>query len=736
MRHLKPLVRVGLVGLLFMAVLVVGTQPSNGFAGASHTAGFTSSDASTSSLPDESHESSAEPNPRLTSDDLANVSLRQEDLGSEYGDLSALADTAVGPEGLVDPTCAPVTADAVAHSEWKGGYFRVYASPAGKEWAESNTPASAGEFLIAHSSLLLLGDDTQASDVFAGLVSDLRPHVCGNETWGGHQFEQFNPPTICDASAGVVLSGSRAGTQWTHTEVMIRRGALVVRASVGRYGFNSPSNSETINLAQRLCDRIDFVSSQEDRKVIFIQGIDSASGSCGSTFRSEYSWMVDSLLESPFVESAAPTLDSENDFFYFSYSGKYCPLGGPPDYARPQYQESDTCNGVSGTSGGAEKLQAMVQGLLTKYPRAHFDIFAHSMGGMVASYWLSQHPERAALVNSVTTLDSPLRGTADKTPRKVGPLPGTVCDHESNAWRNLYCEEWSRFHEDGSNDECQSSVVWPIRYVAAGGEPPDVPFYTIDSTQKGVIGVWEEVPQDRTTLLLSNSTAHCKFDDDHTSVWKNSDLGGNEPIECWDNFRWPDNLQTDPPDPRIVEPFVRAEVKGRFIACGIRGLSGTACIDSLGSTLMSDATIDVWAPAGSTQVALAGGDTISEGDYVVINPGMSNEETKQVTALGSLIFDDVLAFAHQPGERIFRLDSTSFEAKQGDADCDNRMTTADLLAVLRAAGNFGESAGCVQTANVDCNSAIDALDALGLLRYLAALADRPVIGCTAIGSHY
>lgn len=717
------------MGLLSLSVLIFGAQQPNTTAAGSIddldptviVAG--SAAVLRSASPELFTLSSVDLDPKLSTEDLPNVAVKRDDLGSEYGNPTTVTDE---PLDLEDTVCAPATSQALANGQWRGGYIRRYASPAGQEVLDSGSVPSQGDVLWVGSVSYLLGDASQATNVFHAMESDFsRNYTCGNTTW---ESQSSDSPTVCDSSAARVHSALNQGIRWTHTEVLFQRGALLTRVFVARFGQNAPWLAEADRLAKTVCDRINFVSSQEDRKVIFIQGIDSASGPCGSTFRNEYSWMVNGLLASPQVRAAAPTLDNPNDFFYFSYSGNYCPLGGSPDYARPQYQKSDTCAGVKGdgqNAGGAEKLQWMIEGLRAKYPRVKFDIFAHSMGGMVVSYWLSKDYEnRAPLINSVTTFDSPLRGTTDKN-------PFSSCDHQSPAWKNLYCEEWEGqdAKNDKEHDKCQSVIVYLIREVAR-----EVPFYTTAATQHALGYVF--VPGDRTTLLASHSEAHCSFDDGHSSLWKNADLGGNKPIECWDDFRWPDDPKTDPADGRIVKPSIRAEVKPRFIACGIRGLSGTACIDSLGVTLMSDATTYGSSSPGATSIAIAGGDGIDEGDYVVINPGMSNEETKKVTALGSLIFDDALAFAHQPGERIFRLDSPSFVAKQGDADCDGQISSVDALVVLRATAQLVPLADCLDGSDTDCNGTVDAVDALGVLRYLAALADRPPIGCTAIASYY
>ena len=98
----------------------------------------------------------------------------------------------------------------------------------------------------------------------------------------------------------------------------------------------------------------DGEQAQVDRKVIFIQGIDSESGNCGKIFHGKVSWMVDYLTQAPWVREFTPSLDSPDDFSYFSYSGLYCEGG----FQQPSYEKSDTCAGVADAAG---KLNALVE---------------------------------------------------------------------------------------------------------------------------------------------------------------------------------------------------------------------------------------------------------------------------------------------------------------------------------------------------------------------------------------
>jgi alpha-tubulin suppressor-like RCC1 family protein/pimeloyl-ACP methyl ester carboxylesterase len=300
--------------------------------------------------------------------------------------------------------------------------------------------------------------------------------------------------------------------------------------------------------------------TNEDRKVIFIQGIDSQSGNVDSSSgqpdcskvgfikdgKNRVQWMVDYLGGTSSVKSLVPSLDSPDDFFYFSYAGFYCRYpNGSSDYHKPIYVPNHTCDGVA---AAADKLQLMVADLLSLYPTAKFDVLAHSMGGLVAAYWLWAHPEMQPRVNAVTTFDSPLRGVPNKRPLVINP----VCDTSSDlSWNDLWCQDYSHIP-----DKCASITVPIISALA-----DKVPFFTIDATQKDILFI-EAVPGDRTTLLSSPSQLHCQFDDDHSSVWERASTDG-DPVKCWLRVV----TATEPSLYRIDRPS--SNVKATFLACAV-----------------------------------------------------------------------------------------------------------------------------------------------------------------------
>jgi len=382
----------------------------------------------------------------------------------------------------------------------------------------------------------------------------------------------------------------------------------------------------------------------EDRKVIFIQGIDSESGKCGEDFVKRVSWMVDYLTTNSWVRDRVPSLDSTEDFFYFSYSDTdaFC-LGtnGLQDFQQPQYDNDDTCDGVA---DAANRLNTLVGALIYQYPNANFDIVTHSMGGMVAAYWLRQHEDVRSRVNSVVTFDSPLRGIPFGAP--LSALPGPCDQSTSQSQRDLTCGDYG---QSDNRDVCTSEIVSAIQDIG-----DSVPFFTIDATQHA--GPVEAVPRDRTTLLSSNSKLHCQFDDGHSSAWENGGLGGGDPLNCWVNFSWPTDPDDSPGTPTTLNPV--ADAKKVFVACAVTAPSDpSACIQKLGSPRLPDGTLSEPTLAGSTELQFADTSAFAVGDRILINPGMPNEEENEVVGFGSILLASPLQFDHQAGEPVVKLSS-------------------------------------------------------------------------------
>lgn len=180
------------------------------------------------------------------------------------------------------------------------------------------------------------------------------------------------------------------------------------------------------------------------RKMILVGGIDSAS-SCsdsGNTFFARRE-KVKEILQ-PYL----PGLQSW-DIYGLSYADQYTYCmreagpGGPsssggtyslsdaPEWAAtPWYATADTCGGVAKASASLGRL---IDHILQSEPGAEFDIVAHSMGGLVVSYYVAQQ-DAAFLgqhIHSVVLLDSPV---SQGVPA-VSPL--SVCPSSDPSWQDM-----------------------------------------------------------------------------------------------------------------------------------------------------------------------------------------------------------------------------------------------------------------------------------------------------------
>lgn len=69
----------------------------------------------------------------------------------------------------------------------------------------------------------------------------------------------------------------------------------------------------------------------------------------------------------------------------------------------------------------------------------------------------------------------------------------------------------------------------------------------------------------------------------------------------------------------------------------------------------------------------------------------------------------------------------------GDADCSGAIDAVDALAVLREVAALPTTAGCLAHADVNCSGARDAVDAMIILRFTAGLPPNQPPGCPALG---
>jgi hypothetical protein len=170
--------------------------------------------------------------------------------------------------------------------------------------------------------------------------------------------------------------------------------------------------------------------------VILIQGIDSSS-SCNDDPTNPNSFAA---RRATVLNALAGTGLGWDDVYGFSYIGRYqeC-VGGaqvydttalPPGAVTPVYGRLDTCFGVA---QAAQRLRLLVSRLMALYPGATFDLVAHSMGGLVASYYVAtQDPSFIAQrIHSVILLDSPVN------PGLSVSNPTTACGAGNESWPDM-----------------------------------------------------------------------------------------------------------------------------------------------------------------------------------------------------------------------------------------------------------------------------------------------------------
>lgn len=164
-------------------------------------------------------------------------------------------------------------------------------------------------------------------------------------------------------------------------------------------------------------DGVEAQGQPPEQKVIFVAGLFSSFSCQDLTDPNALSiesrdWAtLWSSLKAQLPEFAL----GEDDVFMFSYSGDYnCP--GATPLSRANYAPIDTCASIDGSSGGegqAQRFDAWFQQLRQQYPNATWDIFGHSLGGLVVSYWASTADDASlAAVHSIVLMSSPLQGSS------------------------------------------------------------------------------------------------------------------------------------------------------------------------------------------------------------------------------------------------------------------------------------------------------------------------------------
>ncbi|MCA9830958.1 MAG: Mbeg1-like protein [Dehalococcoidia bacterium] len=227
------------------------------------------------------------------------------------------------------------------------------------------------------------------------------------------------------------------------------------------------------------------------RRIVFIQGVNSSShcpDGAGFLTRAP-EWLEPGLVADL---GAHGLVVSEDQFSYFSYSGRYCGLAG----SAPDYEVSDTCASLSDVQ--AAHLMTLVKAI----GPGKVTLVGFSMGGLLAAYTVAANPDWAhERIASVLTFDSPLGGIGFTRTTFLGAdgVFGPDCGPRSSAL----------------DDMGEGSAV--VRTAALA--PDVIPVYTVDATsaEPGTFGRIEAVPGSAATLR--GAAAHLEVSQRHGAIW-------------------------------------------------------------------------------------------------------------------------------------------------------------------------------------------------------------------------
>ena len=227
------------------------------------------------------------------------------------------------------------------------------------------------------------------------------------------------------------------------------------------------------------------------------------------------------------------SLVDASDVIGFSYSGRYedCSTRsahsestypvvrtapGPQDgigeiteTVLPVYEATDTCNGVA---AAAQRLALLVQRVVDESPNSRLVLVGHSMGGMVAAYYLSTLVPLAVQdrLQAVVTLDSPLQGTSFR-----GPL--SSCLATDVAWQDIAGNTHVVVDIGALRSSSVVSKLFAINSTEVGDHVPGSYFWESGCAVGG------------TLLGLLTGGHSCSFYDDE-SLTKISALVNGEPV--------------------------------------------------------------------------------------------------------------------------------------------------------------------------------------------------------------
>ncbi len=213
-------------------------------------------------------------------------------------------------------------------------------------------------------------------------------------------------------------------------------------------------------------------AGRSNPKLVLLQGLDSSADDKITSHPLDLDYRRNLILAhlNSRPEAARVRFDEE-DVIGFSYGGQYVETRSAKsreadsievgDWTAPVHSREDTCSGVAEAS---ERLDRLVKSTVLREPDAVVHLLGHSLGGLVAAYWVSKQPSSflGDHVGSVITLDSPL---FDGHPLYN---PFSSCPTDSPSWRDI----------NGS-----SGVVAAINdYSRTTGR---VPFFHINSSAIG-----------------------------------------------------------------------------------------------------------------------------------------------------------------------------------------------------------------------------------------------------------